>query len=377
MENPELELLTNSRATTFRRCKREHFYRYTLCRGARGRAAPLDFGSLFHVGLEAWRRALIEEQCGRGEGQQAALDIALAEILCAYESLDDESELDLFDLVRVEELMRGYHLRWYEEDLAVAFLFVERSFAVPLVNPETNRRSKTWRLAGVFDAVTKRPDGVWIHENKTTSASIAPESDYWTRLRMDGQVSTYYGGLESLGFEPKGCIYDVAKKPGKEPLRATPEEARKYTQGKRCKDCDGDPGEPLPPLFEATAVCSACNGSGWKETPRLYANQREQDESVEEYRVRVREAIAADPDAHYRRAEVVRLDIELQEHRADLWLTAREMTEGRRLNANPRNPDACVRYGRFCEFWAACTGEAGIFDEGRYRDVEKHPELSK
>ena len=111
MENPELELLTNSRAATHRRCKREHFYRYTLCRSSHGTAAPLDFGSLFHAGLESWRRMVIDDQCGRGAGPAAALQAAFWSIQASFEKLDDDSELDEFDLVRVEELMRGYHLR--------------------------------------------------------------------------------------------------------------------------------------------------------------------------------------------------------------------------------------------------------------------------
>jgi hypothetical protein len=47
------------------------------------------------------------------------------------------------------------------------------------------------------------------------------------------------------------------------------------------------------------------------------------------------------------------------------------------LNRHPRNPDACMRYGRVCEFFAVCSGEAQLTDPTRYERVDNpHPELT-
>jgi hypothetical protein len=60
---------------------------------------------------------------------------------------------------------------------------------------------------------------------------------------------------------------------------------------------------------------------------RLYANQRETDETVDEYRDRVRAAIAEDPDRYYQRGLVVRLEAQLAEADAELWQLGQTLRE--------------------------------------------------
>jgi hypothetical protein len=252
---------------------------------------------------------------------------------------------DPFDLARAEVMLRGYDARWLADADRLDVLAVEAEFSAPLVNPESGQPSRTWTLGGKLDVVARERDGdlrTLIIEHKTTSGDAGPGSDYVKRLRLDGQVSTYYAGAEALGYKPDGCLYDVLVKPGQRPLKATPEESRKFTR-------DG----------------------------RLYANQRDRDETPDEYMLRCAEAIAADPNAYFLRAMVVRLDGEVEEAMADTWQLGRGMRENEIARRYPRNPDACVRYGRTCEFFGVCTGEASLDDPGLFRRSEQlHPELS-
>jgi len=179
---------------------------------------------------------------------------------------------------------------------------------------------------------------VWLMEHKTTSADLSPGATYWTRLRMNGQVSLYYDGAAFLGYgDVEGCIYDVIKKPTLKPLEATPKDKRRYRKS------DG----------------------------ALYSGQRENDETPGEFRQRLVEELARRPDAYYRRAHVIRLDSELDAARWDVWNAARRIARSWGTYA-PRNPDACFTYRAPCEYFAVCSGAASLDDDGQFTRIIRH-----
>jgi hypothetical protein len=249
---------------------------------------------------------------------------------------------DPFELARAEAMLRGYDARWGDEQYET--LAVEVEFFTSLRNPETGAASRTWRLGGKIDAIVRDESGrVLIVEHKTAAAEIGPGSEYWKRLRLDGQVSIYYEGARSLGFDVEGCLYDVLAKPALRPYKATPPESRKYTK-------DG----------------------------RLYATQRDRDETPEEYRARLIDAIAEDPTGYYQRGEVVRLESEMADALHDVWQLAKQIRESELAKRYPRNPDSCASYGRTCPYFAACCGEASLDDSSLFRRSEAaHAELSE
>lgn len=252
-----------------------------------------------------------------------------------------QGESDPFDLVRAEEMIRLYDSYWSEPFEVLA---VEREFDCDLVNPLTGRPSRTVRLAGKLDVVVRTRDGrVLVVEHKTSSQDISSGSDYWKTLQLDNQISAYFVGAKSLGFDVEGCLYDVLGKPAQRPYKATPEADRKYTKA-----------------------------------GALYANQHAEDETPEEYRLRVRAALEAEPSRYLVRGEVSRLESEESEALWDFWTTAHQIREGDRANHWPRNPDACVRYGRTCEFFGICTGTASLDDETMFIKTDNpHPELNQ
>jgi hypothetical protein len=385
-----MELLTNSRRSCFQRCRREHYYDYILGWRPLVKNEALGFGQLFHCGLEQWWLAYQDMQKHLDPldaDPHHALRLALAGIEAGFYGVAEEAELNYFHLRQAQELMRGYHYRWAPTMAEIEVLEVEVKFESALVNPVTGRPSRTFRLGGRLDAIIRYRDHVpilagrvYIVEHKTTSADLDPSSDYWLRLRIDGQVSTYYNGAKAMGHEVRGCLYDVVRKPTLKPKLATPEENRKYTKGKGCKVCGGKIGVQGAGRFELPAQldpesddtadfeeCVNCNGTGWVEAPHLYKGQRAEDETPDEYGERICEAIADDPNKFYGRADVVRLEADLAEYMADTWYTAHAMRLAKNLDAHPRNPDACVRYGRFCSYFDVCTGVCDIDDENRFR----------
>jgi hypothetical protein len=234
---------------------------------------------------------------------------------------------------------------------------------------------------------------VYVLEHKTTALDTSLGSAYWEKLSIDTQVSIYVDGATMLGYEIAGCIYDVLKRPQHEPLTATPEDKREYTQGVGCSKCGGS-GKPgairrgrghtivsFASVVE-TPECAACKGTGWKcdkdgkpQAPHLYAKQREHDETPAEFEQRLRGVLAESPDSFLIRGTVVRLDDELPQMRQDLIDAIKVERAADLFGLYPRNPDACSRYGQLCAFFDACANRASISDEIRFpRDSAAHAE---
>lgn len=331
-----LPLITNSELKSYRLCARLHHLRYD--RGLRPvhEREVLRFGTAVHSGLEAhWR----------GTSHVGAVQCD-----------------DSYDLEKALAMLDGYALYWRDSGFTV--IGVELEFRATLANPDTGAASKTYELGGKLDALVMDSEGnVWIVEHKTTSEDATPGSDYWKRLRLDPQISTYMVGARALGYEPRGVLYDVLVKPTLQP-RSIP--------------LVDDDGVKIVRDAQGLRVRTK-DGKKWRETGDAAQGYvvETRPETPAEYGVRVRDAIAADPDRYYVRGTVVRLEDEEREASADAWTTAGLIRDSRRTGRHARNPDACVRFGSTCEFFGVCTGETSADDETRFRrSAVVHEELS-
>lgn len=330
-ERTHLEVLSNSAMACYRACPRQFEYRYVRRRRPHRTSEALRFGSFFHVGLNAWWKT-------QGDGQ-ARLEAALEVMRKRAEERPDD--VDEYEQVKAEELMIGYTARWGEQELET--VDVERVFEVSLINPETQAASRTYRLSGAIDAIARTADGRIVQvEHKTTSSDIGAGSDYWRKVSaLDPQVSTYQAAMRSLGLEASETLYDVVRKVNLRPQKATPVESRRYTK-----------------------------------LGKLDSRQRETDETPEEFRIRIREAIAENPERFFARGPVVRLEQDEEEHARDVWQTAAMIRLSENSGSFPRNPGACERFHRLCEYFDVCSGLASIDDDMRFRTAEHaHEEL--
>lgn len=330
-----VEIITKSRLAAFNRCQRLHHLQYNLGYRTLAPRELMDFGSLFHAGLDAWWMSY------KDGVDMVALSNAIA-AMTEYRT-SNVTAIDDAAAAKAEILMKAYDVRWAPSMVEWEVLGIEVEFVVVLPG------RKRLRVAGKLDKLLrKRDDGsIWFVEHKTTGADLSAGATYWTRLRMDPQVSIYHFGCRSLGYEPAGCVYDVIDRPKQRPLLATPVELRKYTK--------------------ATA----------KEPSRLYSNQRSEDETVDEFRARLAEVISADPGSYVARAPIVRLESEIEASIADVEETALQIRSGSQTGVAPRNPGGCFEWNRPCEFMDVCAGMASIDDPTRFVKLDSvHPELA-
>ena len=308
--------ITTSEQRCYLRCREEHRLRYVD--GWRPIEAPstaLALGTAVHAGLEVWWRS-------GGQALQRALEVG--------SSTARHGGLDEYEVARVEVMLGAYHDRWRIEQEHLRTSAVECVFARDL--------APGWRLGGKYDALAYSDDHRQevVVEHKTTSEDIGPGAQYWRKLVVDQQLRNY-----CLASGHRLVLWDVLRKPALRPERATPPERMR-------RRLDG----------------------------QLYAGQREEDEPIDAWRARLVDWYRAEGDLALQRRWVHVLEHEIDGARAELAQVAGEILAVRPGTPQPRNLEACTRYGRPCEYQPVCYGEQAITD-GAYRRVDDvHGELS-
>ena len=146
-----MELLTISRSKSARRCWRHHYLNYEIGRVPIKTGEALFFGTLFHIGLEQWWLAWLDIQNGFDIKVADTLGLSIEAMRAKFHGGSEDSGATEFDLVKAEELMRGYHFRWGHVMSTIEIIAVESQFKMPLINPLTGRASKTFELGGKID----------------------------------------------------------------------------------------------------------------------------------------------------------------------------------------------------------------------------------
>ncbi len=338
--------LTNSRLRTARTCLRKHLLQYELGIRAVRDAKPLHIGAAIHVGLEAYYTHLDRD--------------VEAAVLAALESYDtnpplagdDEAEHEWqCNRMMVATMLRLYFWRWKDHDDQIEWLAVEQEFTHPIVNPETGRAGRIFEMAGKIDGIVVLPSGkVAIVEHKTASEDISTVGNYWRKLRMDGQVSTYWIAAQQMGYEPQEVLYDVIRKPQFRPSSSVP--MLDDMGVKIVLDADGNRVKKKNGEWRQTAD---------KEKGYVLQTRRE---TPEEYAQRVWEAVTAAPDEYFVRRSVPRLQSDLDEYAFDVWQLQGMLRECQRIDRWPRNQDACITIYGPCEYFDLC---ADGFDVEQYK----------
>jgi len=263
--------LTATSTACLRRCPRQYHLRYDLGLARIRQAAPLRLGGGYHLGLELYHS---------GTGAEAAIQAATADY-ATCPGWADPVEWTV-ECQTLRALLAGHFWRYGQDD--IQFVAVEQVFEIPLVSPDSGAVSRTFTVAGRFDGIVRLPDGrLAVLEYKTAGEDIAPDSEYWLRLRCDGQISLYVLAARALGHDVATVLYDVTRKP----------------------------------------------------TIRL-----RQKETPEAFGQRLLADIGERPDYYYQRREIPRLEDDLAQFQAELWQQGQYLLELRRRAAKLNDPAA-------------------------------------
>lgn len=280
--------LTTSSVGSYLGCPKRYQWAYELGLRREQSSAALGIGSAYHAALEAINHGT---------------PIAAAAALARSPLIADEIDREIAAC-----MVSGWAWRWSDAPQFAKILEVERVF-------EFETAGVT--IMGKIDVIGELPDSrVAVGEYKTTSEDISPGSDYWRRLLIDRQCSTYVMAARSMGYNVDTVCFDAARKPGLRPRLLS-----------RKKDGDG--------AREDTATFAA----------------------------RLMESIAEKPDWYYRREEIPRVDADLELWKEDMSHVATLIGFSRTLNRWPRNTDSCKRWGT-CPYFGPCVANHDLETQG-------------
>lgn len=320
--------ITYSALSTFQTCRRKYKHRYLDGLVPIARARPLGFGTITHEWLKVWH-------------ETSAVDLARKVIDQSYPDRDSEPDRKA-DWHYQTAMLRSYAAKYPDEDFKVVGL--EREFAGPLVNPDTNRISRSFRMRGKVDGLVRKPSGEYCLLEHKTVATLT--GDYMERVSLDAQIGLYVLYLnDTLSVPISTVLYNILQKP-------------KLVQSR---------GETQAEFEVRAAELAARNKSG-KSSAR-----RKLPESDEAFQARLASWHA--DEQRFIRLEIL-LDYErLIEVRRQLWDIGQELLYARRKSLWHRNTLSCFGFGR-CEYWPICSsgGNPNVI-ENFYRTETPHSEL--
>lgn len=330
-EKKSLNIITNSTKKLFATCPRAYQYRILDQYSGLEKARNLIYGSAVHKGLEVFWN-------GKDTFGDSIFELSTIEA-AKYARLH---ELDPFDVAEIIALISGYCVYWKNFASMCKTIAVELPFQLPLRHPVTDREASTWVRSGKIDAIIQDQDGVLcVLEHKTSSEYLGPNSIYRERLKMDSQVSIYMEAAREMGYDVQYCLYDVLRKPDISPKKKSDNEKM------------------------------------FKKDGGLRKNAVEKDEEPNEYYERLCNNIVERSDFYYHHFDIHRLPEELEETKRDVWSTVTAIENFRKNNYFPRNPDSCNKFGRKCEYMAACLGYVEINDDRYFKRTDAHEELKE
>jgi hypothetical protein len=277
-------------------------------------------------------------------------------LTAALEAVDsaigiDADESQRLVAAKVRGLLRGYDARW--ADAGYVALEVEKLLTADLVNPDTSKKSRTFKLAGKLDVIARSRVGQRVlFDHKTTSSDISdPAGEYWRQLVVEGQPSHYglLGWANGIKFD--STVWDVVKKPGIRPAE--------ITKAKRA-------------LILANR--EYCGTPVSDET--LAALQTSERETLELYEIRLaHDCTTVRPEWYFARRAIPRIDSELLDYAGELWDIGQDILATRNNGRNHRNSGACMLYGSACQFLGVCSGYTSIESDQWQRKEQVHSEL--
>lgn len=333
---------TNSSLATFRACPRKYELRFNqrLERATEDQREALTVGHVWHMAHDV--------QAKGGDPYKAIADHAPT----------------LLWVVKLSRMFAAYG--WYWKTQALNIVESERSFRTLQGSLPFSTFCDDPVFEGQIDGVVWTADGRrGIVERKTTADSLAADSDYWKKLRLDVQVGIYAlaegASAGNKSRVPDFILYDVARKPTIIPKGLTIKDRQRMRMELDSRGVATHFGEE----FNATQLAAP-----------LFETQHE-DEHL--YGARLTADIGDRPDYYFARREVPRTINDYNGLIKDLDMQVEMIVRTQERSLWFRNPDACHAFGT-CEFFSLCSNNVHPArdvppPEGFRRREHLHPEL--
>lgn len=164
---------------------------------------------------------------GTSRNPDNPMNAVIAHLNQAYATPPISKTIEEWETERITLLYSLVGYQWYYNDTEYKVEQLEQKFDLPLRSPITGRKLRA-NLRGKIDRVFSAGNNRFVHEYKSTSKSIDPDSTYWNHLTLDTQTRLYTYAAAQLGLGMCGVLYDVWSKPKTRPKKLTQGDSKKF-----------------------------------------------------------------------------------------------------------------------------------------------------
>jgi hypothetical protein len=367
----------------FKSCPKRYFYRYILGLSPIEDTDALRVGTHYHEIQEIYdaepggvcecAAALTDTEnvpnpscvlCeGTGVNPNDSMDAVIRHLNERYAVPPLSKSLDEWEVEKITILYTLIGYRWWyeQQDAEYTVESLEQSFDIPLLSPITGKPLRG-RLRGKIDRVFACGANRFVHDYKSTSKAIDPDSSFWSHLTLDTQTRLYTYAAAQMGLGMCGVLYDAWHKPGIKP--------KKLSQGDSKKFVEGTAGEELGTIVheycgEEFEVFEPNSGMSYAEyvvtvngTPAVVEPGKKEGtfairETPQMYGARLLQDITERPEFYFARKEVVHhsTSIEAFKHQlVSIYRTIRHMTNTNQWYENEHECEATFK----CPFIEFC-----------------------
>lgn len=293
---------------------------------------------------------------GTGRFPDDPMDAVIRHLNKVYADVPLDKTADEWEVERTILLYSLVGYQWWYSEAGYEVERLEHKFDMPLLSPETGhplRASVVGKIDRVFSIEGRR----YIHEYKSTSASLDPDSDYWGSLQLDTQTRLYAYASEREGLGKCGLLYDVWRKPQIRPKKLTQAESKKFvTDGEYC-------GEEFTvvPLNLMTGDISV-NGRAAEVLPGAKEGTFAIRETPEMFGARLLQEITNDPGKYFARREVERSESDIKAFEQQLYSIYKTISYMKKTDNWIQNEGSCESRGK-CDFLSQCYSQHRIAED--------------
>ena len=251
---------------------------------------------------------------GTGTFPDNPMDAVIAHLNQAYATPPISKTIEEWETERITLLYSLVGYQWYYNDAEYKVEQLEQKFDLPLRSPITGRKLRA-NLRGKIDRVFSAGNNRFVHEYKSTSKSIDPDSTYWNHLTLDTQTRLYTYAAAQLGLGMCGVLYDVWSKPKTRPKKLTQGDSKKFVaDGVYCGEKFAV-GYPLPIEDSGLHV----NGKPAEVEPGAKPGTFAIRETPEMYGARLLQDITQRPEFYFARREIAHTANDIEKFERQLY----------------------------------------------------------
>ena len=251
---------------------------------------------------------------GTGRFPDDPMDAVIAHLNQAYATPPISKTIEEWETERITLLYSLVGYQWYYNDAEYKVEQLEQKFDLPLRSPITDHKLRA-NLRGKIDRVFSAGNNRFVHEYKSTSKSIDPDSTYWNHLTLDTQTRLYTYAAAQLGLGMCGVLYDVWSKPKTRPKKLTQGDSKKFVaDGMYC----GEKFSVLQPPDEVGDGIRV-NGHSAQVEPGAKPGTFAIRETPEMYGARLLQDITQRPEFYFARREIAHTANDIEKFERQLY----------------------------------------------------------